>query len=44
MHALLPTEQYGTVIWLGLVVRPVGSDLIIHGERVEEMPLTFAGI
>jgi hypothetical protein len=43
MPALLPTSHYGVIVWLGRVMRPVGPDLIIHGEAVEEMSLTFAG-
>lgn len=43
MPALVPTDFYGTIVWLGRVTRPVGPDLIIDGEPVGEMPLTFAG-
>lgn len=43
MPALVPTDHVGTVTWLGRVARPVGPDLIIHGEPVPEMPLSFAG-
>ena len=43
MPSLLPTGHYGKIVWLGRVSRPVGADLIIHGEPVDEMPLTFAG-
>ena len=43
MPALVPTDHYGTIVWLGRVTQPVGPDLIIHGEPVAEMPLTFAG-
>jgi len=43
MPALVPTDHYGTVVWLGRVTRPVEADLIIHGEPISEMPLTFAG-
>ena len=43
MPALIPTDHYATVVWLGRVSRPVGKDLIIHGEDIAEMPLTFAG-
>ncbi len=43
MPALVPTDHRGTVVWLGRVARPVGEDLIIHGEAVAEMPLSFAG-
>nr|HVG47378.1 MOSC domain-containing protein [Rubellimicrobium sp.] len=43
MPALVPTDFFATIIWLGRVAKPVGPDLIIHGEPVPEMPLTFAG-
>ena len=43
MPALVPTDHYGTIVWLGRVTKPVETDLIIHGEPVAEMPLTFAG-
>ncbi len=43
MPALAPTDHFGIVTWLGHVSRPVGRDLIIHGEPLEEMPLTYAG-
>jgi hypothetical protein len=43
MPALVPTEHFGTIAWLGRVSRPVGPDLLIHGEALEEMPLTLAG-
>ncbi|MBP1807123.1 MOSC domain-containing protein [Rubellimicrobium aerolatum] len=43
MPALIPTDHYGTIAWLGRVARPVGRDLLIHGEALEEMALTFAG-
>ena len=43
MPALVPTEHYGTIVWLGRVSREVGPDLIIHGEPLEVMPLSFAG-
>ena len=43
MPALVPTDHYGTIIWLGRVMLPVGPDLLIHGEPLAEMPLTFAG-
>lgn len=43
MPALVPTNYYGTIIWLGRVMQPVGPDLLIHGEPLAEMPLTFAG-
>jgi hypothetical protein len=44
MPALIPTEHYSTITWLGRVARDVGPDLIIHGEPLTEMPLTFAGL
>ena len=37
MPALVPTDHYGTIVWLGRVARPVGPDLIIHGEPIDEM-------
>lgn len=43
MPALAPTGHVGTIVWLGRVARPVGPDLLIHGEPLAEMPLTFAG-
>lgn len=43
MPALIESPHRGRIVWLGRVVRPVGDDLIIHGEAVAEMPLTFAG-
>jgi hypothetical protein len=43
MPALVPSDFYGTITWLGRVTRDVGPDLIIHGEALEEMPLSFAG-
>ncbi len=43
MPALIPTDHLGTVVWLGVQRVPVGRDLVIHGEAVAEMPLTFAG-
>ena len=43
MPALVPTGHYGTIVWLGRVARPVGPDLIIHSEPIDEMPLSFAG-
>jgi len=43
MPALVPTDHHGTIVWLGRVARPVGPDLLIHGEPLEEMTLTFAG-
>lgn len=42
MPALVPTDHYGTVVWLGRQPRPV-EDLVIFGEAVGEMPLGFAG-
>jgi hypothetical protein len=44
MPALVPSHYYGTITWLGRVARDVGPDLIIHGEPLTEMPLTFAGL
>jgi MOSC domain len=41
--ALIATAHVGTVIWLGRVARPAGTDLIIHGEALDEMALSFAG-
>jgi hypothetical protein len=43
MPALVPTDHHGTIVWLGRVTQPVGPDLLIHGEPLAEMPLTFAG-
>lgn len=43
MAALLPTDFTARVAWLGVQRREVGKDLVIHGEPVTEMPLTFAG-
>ena len=43
MPALVPTDHYGTIVWLGRVARPVGPDLLIPGEALGEMPLSFAG-
>jgi len=43
MPALTPTDHSGTIVWLGRVSRPVGADLIIHGEALSEMDVTFAG-
>lgn len=43
MPALVPTDHHGTITWLGRVTRPVGRDLIIHGEPLAEMPLGFGG-
>lgn len=42
MPALVPTDYFGRVVWLGRQRRPV-EDLVIFGEPVEEMPLSFAG-
>jgi hypothetical protein len=44
MPVLVPTDHVGTIAWLGRMPRPVEADLIIHGEPVDEMPLTFAGL
>ena len=44
MPALVPTDHHGRIVWLGRVARPVGADLIIHGEPQEEIALTFAGL
>jgi hypothetical protein len=43
MPALLATAFTARVVWLGVQRIPVGPDLVIHGEPVAEMPLTFAG-
>lgn len=43
MPALVPSDFFGTITWLGRVTREVGPDLLIHGEPLAEMPLTFAG-
>ncbi len=43
MPALLATGFTARVAWLGVQRRPVGQDLVIHGEAVAEMALTFAG-
>ena len=44
MPALVPTEHYGVVTWLGVMRIPVGPDLLVHGEDAGgAMPLTFAG-
>jgi hypothetical protein len=43
MPALVPTDHIGTIVWLGRVTHPVGRDLVIHGEPLAEMPLSFAG-
>lgn len=42
MPALIPTDHYGTVTWLGVQRVPV-EKLVITAEPVSEMPLTFAG-
>lgn len=42
MPALMPTDQWGTVVWLGAQRLPV-ADLVIRAEPVAEMPLSFAG-
>ncbi len=42
MPALLPTEYYATVRWLGLQRRPV-ENLQIFGEPVERLDLRFDG-
>ncbi|MGA0540887.1 MOSC domain-containing protein [Neotabrizicola sp. VNH66] len=42
MPALIPTDHYGTVTWLGVQLVPV-EKLLITAEPVAEMPLTFAG-
>jgi MOSC domain-containing protein YiiM len=42
MPALLPTDIFGTVTWLGVQRVPV-EQLIITAEPVTEMPLTFGG-
>jgi hypothetical protein len=44
MPALVPTDHVGTVVWLGVQRVPVGRDLVIHAEALEEMDLTFAGL
>lgn len=43
MPALLPTDHYGTIIWLGVQRLPV-ENLVIRAEPLAEMPLTFAGL
>lgn len=43
MPALVPTTHHGTIVWLGRVSREVGPDLIVHGEAIEEMPLSLSG-
>lgn len=42
MPALIPTDFTARIVWLGVQRRPV-EHLVIHGEPVAEMPLTFAG-
>jgi MOSC domain-containing protein YiiM len=42
MAALVPSDYYATVVWLGRQARPV-EDLVIFGEAVADMPLSFAG-
>lgn len=42
MPALIPTDHFGTVTWLGTQRLPV-EDLVIRAEPVAEMPLTLAG-
>lgn len=42
MPALIPTDHYGTVTWLGAQRLPV-ENLAIRAEPVAEMPLTLAG-
>jgi hypothetical protein len=43
MPSLVPTGHYGTITWLGRVATPVGKDLLIDGEAVPEMPLSYSG-
>ncbi len=43
MPVLTPTDHYGLIVWLGRVTRRVTRDLIIHGEALAEMDLTYAG-
>jgi hypothetical protein len=43
MPVLAQSDVYGTITWLGRVAKDVGPDLIIYGEPLDEMPLTFAG-
>jgi len=43
MPALIPTDHYGTIVWLGYQPRPV-QKLVIHAEPLQEMPLTFGGL
>ncbi len=42
MPALIPTDHYGTIVWLGAQALPV-EDLVIRAAPVLQMPLTFAG-
>jgi MOSC domain len=42
MPALIPTDHYCSVIWLGAQAVPV-EKLVIRAGPVAEMPLTFAG-
>lgn len=43
MAALVLSPVAGIVVWTGRVHRPVGRDLVIHGEALPELRLTFAG-
>jgi hypothetical protein len=43
MPALIPTDHYGTITWLGYQPGSVGPDLIISSTALAEMPLTYAG-
>jgi hypothetical protein len=43
MPALIPTDHYGTIIWLGFQPIPV-ADLIITAEPLAEMALGFDGL
>lgn len=40
MPALVPTEFYGEIVWLGLVV---DRDASLTSDAVDDMPLTFSG-
>ncbi len=42
MPALIPTDHVGTIVWLGRQAVPV-ENLVIRGEAVESLALTFAG-
>lgn len=42
MAALEPTDFHATVVWLGVQRRPV-ENLVIFGEAVDRLPITFAG-